>query len=228
MMEDNSKRTECIRCGECCMNSSPTLQDIDLASVKKGIIPKANLFTIRAGEQVSDNVNEDIRVTDVELVKVKEKQGAKGGCSLYDKKNRECTIYDHRPVQCAALKCWDTNEFKRVYKEPAIKRVDIIKDNTLIGLVEEHETRCSYTRLEDLVKKIKTEGEDAIIEILETLKFDYHIRPFVSEKLGIPIEEMDFLFGRLLTDTILMFGLKVIQEEDGSFLLTAANSGQGV
>ena len=56
--------------------------------------------------------------------------------------------------------------------------------------------------------------------VIELLKFDYHLRPFISKKRGIDPLEMDFFFGRPLIDTITMFGLKVVREENGSFFLT--------
>jgi len=55
------------------------------------------------------------------------------------------------------------------------------------------------------------------VELLEILRYDYELRPFISKKLGLPSDEMDFIFGRPLIQTIMMFGLQVIREPDGSF-----------
>ena len=74
------------------------------------------------------------------------------------------------------------------------------------------------------VRQIKEEGEEAVGKILEILRFDQHIRAFTSKKLSIDLSEMDFLFGRPLTQTITMFGLKVIKKSDGSFFLTVLDS----
>jgi hypothetical protein len=46
------------------------------------------------------------------------------------------------------------------------------------------------------------------------------VRNFTVKKLGIDSGEMDFYFGRPLTETITMFGLEVVREPDGSFFLT--------
>ena len=86
--------------------------------------------------------------------------------------------------------------------------------------MEQHENRCHYSVLEKHVKQIESQGARAIEEILSLMKFDHDIRPFVSKKMGIELRDMDFLFGRPLTETIPMFGLKVTKEPDGSFLLT--------
>jgi Fe-S-cluster containining protein len=217
-------RDHCIRCGECCLKGSPTLQAEDLNLVKNALIKKEALYTIRKGEWVKDNINEGLVVTKTELVKVREREGKGKGCVFYDDSGKACTIYEHRPLQCAALKCWDTTEFLEVFQGPKLMRKQAIEDQALLGLMEEHDNRCGYGLLEKLVGEIEYKGEEAVEQILALLKFDYHLRPFVTDKLGLNPEEMDFFFGRPLIETITRFGLQVVQEPDGSFLLTTKNN----
>ncbi len=214
-----NERTHCIRCGECCLGSSPTLQIADVSLVYDGFIERGNLYTIRLGELVRDNIRGELRVTEKEIIKIKEKEKNRG-CIYYDEKAKACTIYEYRPIQCKALACWDENEFMRVYARPKVDRRDIIRDKIVLGLMNEHDKRCSYSELDKCVSQIKKEGEEAVGKILEILRFDHHIRAFTSKKLGIDLSEMGFLFGRPLTQTITMFGLKVIKSSDGSFFLT--------
>ncbi len=154
------------------------------------------------------------------MIKISEREGEQAGCIYYNHREKACMIYEKRPAQCAALKCWDTRAFMRVFSGPKAQRSDLIDNEVLLRLMGEHEERCSYSVIEGLVKDIETKGEEAVERILEILRFDHHLRPFVAEKLGLEVGEMDFLFGRPLNQTIHMFGLKVIQEPDGSFLLT--------
>ena len=221
--EVTSSRTHCIRCGECCLGSSPTLQIVDVSLVYDRFIERGNLYTIRLGELVRDNIRGELRVTDKEIIKIKEKEKNRG-CIYYDEKAKACTIYEYRPIQCKALACWDESEFMRVYARPKVDRRDIIRDKIVLGLMNEHNKRCSYSELDKCVRKIEQEGEEAVGEILEALRFDHHIRAFTSKKLDIDLSEMDFLFGRPLTQTITMFGLKVIKNSDGSFFLTVLDS----
>jgi Fe-S-cluster containining protein len=231
-MDSNSlksvPRTHCIRCGECCLKSSPTLQMQDLHLVKNGWLAKKSLLTIRKGEMVRDNIQGTLTVTDQEMIKVREKDGSGRGCLFYDDQAKACRIYQQRPLQCAALKCWDTEDFRRVFGGPKLTRETLIHDETLQGLLEMHEKRCSYELLEGHVRGIEREGEEAVKRIMEILKFDFHLRPFVSRKLGVDEGEMDFIFGRPMIDTIVMFGLKVVQEPDDSFLLTRLAGDEGV
>lgn len=122
------------------------------------------------------------------------------------------------------MACWDTAEFMKVYEEAKLVREDVIKDRVLLGLIEAHEKRCSYEELQSHVKAVETEGEKAVEKIIELLRFDFQMRPFLLQKLGLNPDEMDFPFGRPLVDTIVMFGLKVIREPDGTFFLTTAES----
>ena len=214
-----NERTHCIRCGECCLRSSPSLQLTDAPLVNESIIKKSDLYTVRVGELVQDNIRDKLKITDTELIKVREKEfGVR--CIFFDDGEKACTIYEHRPAQCKALACWDEREFMRVYATPKANRKEIIHDQTLLRLIDEHEKRCAYAQLERYVKKIERDGETAVEKILEILKFDHDIRLLIPEKLGVDLDEMDLILGRSLTKTIAMFGLKVVREQDGSFFLT--------
>ncbi len=199
------------------------LQESDIQLVKRGFLKKKDLCTIRVGELVRDPIHKQLSITNRELIKLKE-QGEDKGCIHYDNEARACLIYENRPAQCAALACWDTTEFMEVYERPKAERRNIIDDMALLRLIAEHERRCTYSELESCVKRIAGEGEQAIQEILKLLRYDYYFRPFISKKMDIALEEMDFLFGRPLIDTIHMFGLKVMRKSDGSFLLTTLES----
>jgi hypothetical protein len=189
--------------------------------VRRGLIQNKNLFTLRQGELIHDPISEELRPSPEEMVKIKERES--GGCVFYDAAGKACTIYEHRPIQCAALKCWDPSEFMAVYESPKLTRQDIVEDGLLLGLISAHEKRCAYKKIEQDVIQIEKEGEKAVQRILDLLKFDYELRPFVTEKTGVSLEEMDFLFGRPFMETIPMFGLKVIRELDGTFFLTKAD-----
>ncbi|MBC8466244.1 MAG: YkgJ family cysteine cluster protein [Deltaproteobacteria bacterium] len=216
-------RDHCIRCGECCLRSSPSLQIADAPLVYESVIKRSDLYSVRVGELVQDNIRDELKITDTELIKVREKEFG-GGCIFYDDAEKACTIYGHRPAQCKALACWDESEFMRVYAEPKAGRKEIIRDQTLLRLIDEHEKRCAYAQLERYVKKIESDGEKAVENILQILKFDHDIRLLIPERLDTDSDEIDLVLGRPLTKTIAMFGLKIVREPDGSFLLTLLDS----
>lgn len=211
-------RDHCIRCGECCLRSSPSLQAEDVPKVMEGAIPRNDLYAVRAGELVWDNIQGRLEKTDREIVKIRE--GEAVGCRFYDKAEKGCVIYAHRPIQCAALLCWDPRPFMKVFAGPKATRRDLIQDRNLLRLMEAHEARCGYAELDRHVRAIGSAGERAVQTILGLLKFDHEIRSLTSSRLGLDPREMDLVYGRPLTDTIVMFGLKVVRESDGSFFLT--------
>ena len=214
--------THCIRCGQCCIESSPTLQRSDVPLVIDGIIEESGLYTIRAGELVRDPVEKSLIKTGTELIKIREKPDGQG-CIYYEEEKRSCSIYDNRPAQCRAFSCWDQNEFFTVYEGPKASREDIIGENILLDLIDKHNAHCGYDKLERAVMRIEGIGEKAVLEVLEIIKFDYGLRPLVNERMGVNPKAMDFLLGRPLTETIHMFGLQIKREHDGSFFLTVSD-----
>lgn len=216
-MNTPEPRTHCIRCGECCLKSSPTLHRADLALLTGGLLQREVLYTLRKGELVRDNVRGRIIPADQEMIKVRER---KGGCVFYIEEEKSCRIYANRPSQCASLECWNPERFLDLYQSARLQRQDVVEDGVLLGLIEEQERRCSYAVLQDHMRCISEDGEKAVEEILQLLKFDFHLRPFLSQKLGLRMEEMDFFFGRPITETIVAFGLRVERQPDGGFLLT--------
>lgn len=217
-------RTHCIRCGECCRTSSPSLEAEDLHLLRDGILRNEHLITIRKGEGVRDNIREEFTILSEEIVKIKEKGGVKGGCLFYDEESQSCTIYDQRPSQCVALKCWDSIEFERVFQGTKLTRGTILGNNPLMRLIQEHERKCSYGLIGDLVKQIATRGEGAVRDILAILRYDFELRILAREKLPLHPAEMDFFFGRPLLDTIPIYGLEVLRDSNGGFLLTTLGS----
>lgn len=216
------KRTHCIRCGECCQGSSPTLQRADVPKVLDGVIPWRDLYTLRPGEPVRDNVRAELKPLDQELIKLRETD--QGACIYYDEENKACRIYEHRPVQCAAQKCWDDREFIYVYARRKAARRDLIGDPSLLRVVDAHDMKCSIIELEKWIQRIHSEGEEAVTHVLSMLQFDYGLRRIMPEKLGFAPNEIDLVLGRALIQIIEPFGLKVIREADGTFLLTVRES----
>ncbi len=214
------ERTHCIRCGECCLATGPSLQKSDLPLFFNHVLDGTHLYTIRKDELVRDNINDELKFTDQEIIKLRDQETGKG-CILYDDDEKACTVYADRPSQCRAFACWDDSEFKQVFSGPKADREDIIKDPNLLRLISAHESACNYETISHHVKQIQQQGKTAVQKVLKILQYDQEIRRLTHEKLAIDPWEMDLLYGRPLTKTIQMFGLTVKQEADGSFLLTS-------
>jgi len=212
-------RTHCIRCGTCCMKGGPTLHEDDTALFEEGILKQNNLYTLRKGEVVR-NTDDTLMALEQEMIKIKGR-GKAWTCMFYDDDQKECRIYDHRPIECRALKCWDLRELNEVMAKPRLQRKHLIDpDDGILKIIGAHERRCSYAILEAFVKGLGgPDAEKAVEKILDLLRYDEHTRLFLIEKLNLDPGAMDFFFGRPLTTTIRMFGLCVKQEGDTFFLV---------
>ena len=151
------ERTHCIRCGECCLAAGPTLQKTDLPLFFDHVIDGAHLYTIREGELVRDNIDDVLKFTDREIIKLRDREIGKG-CILYDETEKACTIYGDRPGQCRAFACWDDTEFREVFSGPKADRQDMIRDTNLLRLMSEHEKTCDYRIIADYIKQIQQQG----------------------------------------------------------------------
>ncbi|HKI49608.1 MAG TPA: YkgJ family cysteine cluster protein, partial [Desulfobacteria bacterium] len=160
-----AKRTHCIRCGECCLATGPSLQKADLPLFYNHVIDGTHLYTIRKGELVRDNIHDELKLTDQELLKFRDREEGKG-CIFYDGNEKTCTIYGDRPSQCRAFGCWDDTEFEKVFSGPKARRKDIVKDSGLLRLIFAHETKCNYETISSHVEQIPDQGEKSVQEIL--------------------------------------------------------------
>ncbi|MEO5361323.1 MAG: YkgJ family cysteine cluster protein [Nitrospirota bacterium] len=211
-------KTGCTRCGECCTKGSPTLHFGDSKLIKDGTLDYKDLFTIREGELVYNNMDDEFIAIDCELIKIREVKGSRK-CIYYDEGAGGCSIYELRPTQCRAYECWDTEKFMTAFTEEKLTRAELLKGQTaLIDIVNAHSDKCSYSKLLELFTAIG-DGKDLTGEVLEILGYDTYMRPLLVEKTGVPEEYLDLLLGRPLIDTVIMFGFKVEKDEQGCYSL---------
>jgi Fe-S-cluster containining protein len=202
------------------MKGGPTLHEEDAVLFTKELLDKTHVYTLRKGEVVR-NVDDTLMVLEREMIKIKG-QGESWSCMFYDDDNNACMIYHGRPVECRALECWDLRGLKEVMARPCLQRADLINpDDGILKIITAHEEKCSYATLDSAVKALQgPDSAKAVEEILDLLQYDDYIRPFLTEKLRMDPNAMDFFFGRPMRSTIRMYGLCVKQEGD-SLLLTS-------
>ena len=88
---------------------------------------RSHVYTLRKGEVVR-NVDDTLMALEHEIIKIKGQVEA-WTCMFYDDDQNACRIYDHRPLECQALKCWDLRGFKEVMARQCLQRRDLIKPN---------------------------------------------------------------------------------------------------
>jgi Fe-S-cluster containining protein len=212
-------RPYCVRCGTCCTKGSPTLLEEDLDLFLGDLLKPQDVITIRKGEAAYSPAAEELRITEEEMIKIREKDSSKA-CIFYAPGDRECRIYPSRPVQCRNQECWNPERYEQVDDSPRLGRKALLESTgSLWDVIQHHEDRCSYAELSRAVAKLGATKGATVQEILDLLGYDHHVREFIAEKFQLAPETMDFFFGRPLSETITMHGLTVVEEPDGSFLL---------
>ena len=218
---------ECRRCGTCCKKGGPCFHLEDKGLIEKGLILSKYLYTIRKGELSFDNIKGSISPATTDIIKIKGRNGS-WTCVFFDEKNTQCTIYDTRPLECRVLKCWDTRDIEKIYAKDRLTRKDLISGiEGLWDLVEAHQKQCGYDMLTLFVDALNTDKkDDALKGILDIIEHDIKIRELVVGKAGLESDLTDFLFGRPITETIKMYGLKI--EKDGKRYLLVPTGGRSL
>ena len=215
--------TKCIRCGTCCKKGGPSFHLEDKMLIEKGIILSKYLYTIREDELCYDNVKESILPAASDIIKIK---GQKDSitCIFFNEKENECTIYGNRPLECKALKCWDTRKIESIYSKNRLTRKDLLSTiEGLWNLIEDHQKRCSHETLKLFIDALDKNKKDEVLNgILDIIKYDAQTRKLVAQKGGLDPEITDFIFGRPITETIKIYGFKIIKQNDNYGLIPIA------
>ncbi|MCW7755374.1 YkgJ family cysteine cluster protein [Desulfobotulus sp. H1] len=213
-------QTSCTQCGECCRKGGPALHIEDKFLIMQGKLPANHLFTLRKGEIGMDPVeNKKIRLEE-EIIKIQPDKQRDWACTHLSAEGDACEIYTSRPVECRLLKCWDTRALLARYREDRLTRKDIFGGmEGLWDLIEDHEKRCSYEKIRDLVDQLeKNGGKDAesTRKLGDILLYDKHIREVMQEKKPEMATMADLLLGRPLMQTMpAMFDLKIEKKDSG-------------
>jgi Fe-S-cluster containining protein len=209
----------CRRCGICCEKGGPAFHRKDRMLIEKGRIPSKYLYTIRKGELAFDNVQGCLTPAKSDIIKIKGRQG-RWTCIFFDTIDKSCTIYNDRPLECRALKCWNPAELEQVYERNRLSREDLLtRVEGLWELIEDHQNRCDYNQIRMLIRDLDGPGEDKARKgLMEIIQYDAEIRNLVIEKAGLDPEMLDFVLGRPLTETLPGYGLRVRREGEKTII----------
>lgn len=208
----------CRRCGTCCLKGGPALHLEDQPLVDSGRIQLKHLMTFRQGEPTLDNVTDTIAPAVTDIIRIRGMHENRSDCVFYDRAQKECRIYDQRPVECEALKCWDTQKIKSIYSSRRLTRRHLIsKVQGLWEMVEDHQDHCDYAYIAELVEKIRRTHpvKEAMAELLEMIRYDQHLREVTLERANMDSGMLLFLFGRPLSFTIKLFEMQMTKTEKG-------------
>ena len=187
----------CSRCGTCCRKGGPALHLEDRPLVEQGFIHTRFLYTIRRGEPARDPVRDRLIRVDGDIIKIK--GGSENwACCFLDEDSNRCRIYEHRPLECRELECWNTSRIEQVYDRRRLSRRDLLAGiDGLWELIEDHERRCSYDRMRGWLEgpsgpRVETSRH----QLAEIIRYDAEIRRLMISRGGLEPGMLDFLLGR--------------------------------
>ncbi len=204
----------CEGCGQCCKQGGPALHSADLPLVRSGKVPISALITIRKGELAYNPIAESVQPLTVELVKIAG-AGRQWQCRYYESR-RGCTIYEHRPQACRALRCWDTAEILALVEKDTLSRFDILSGNHfLLPVIREHEglfpcqdLQLLHTTGPGLFDQTKSEWENRVRE-------EVRFRSRVVGEFQLQLCDELFYFGRPLFQLLQALGVRVSETSEG-------------
>jgi Fe-S-cluster containining protein len=204
-------RPFCLKCGSCCRNSGPTLYSGDEALFHAGDISFAHLRTLRAGEEVFSHWENRRTVLEHETVTIA--PALPGNCPLLE--GTACRVYDRRPAQCKAQKCWDTRDSDKMMKWPGLTRLDLVAEgDPLRGIITEHDQACAPAKLREFAEGVRKGEEEASHAIVAMVELDAHLRRRVLDEKLATAEALPFLLGRPIEMLVSALGLEITKGWD--------------
>jgi Fe-S-cluster containining protein len=203
-----STRPHCIRCGTCCENAGPTLYAGDEGLLRDRQLSPAQLRTYRKGEEVFSHWANRPTVLEQECVMVAPAAG--GGCSLFVPADKGCRIYQRRPTQCDAQKCWDTVDANELMGSPGLTRLELLGDgHPLATAVAAHEEACPVVGLRAAAARYGDGDEEGRAEVVAMIERDRDVRSELLVSKQASQASMLFFLGRPLETLLPTMGYQV-------------------
>jgi Fe-S-cluster containining protein len=210
-----ASRETCLRCGECCLRSGPTLLLADLQLLADETITWKDLYTLRPGDMGTSREGTPDPLQE-ERLKIREVPGSQQ-CMFYLAATQACRIYENRPEQCRRQQCWGEpppppapEEF--LTREHLFAQVPEIQD-----LIRAHEERCNLTNLKKSLEEMAAGREEASEVLFEALHFDHYLRKMFQEEWGLTPEVTELILGRPVTRFLKDIGFQATLTPEGVF-----------
>jgi len=208
----------CVRCGECCELSSPTLLAPDLALFQQEVLTWNEVYALRPGEKVSTREGQTNTLAE-ERLKIREVPGSRQ-CYFYLAATQSCRIYEQRPKQCRRQQCWGEEAAAPDPGELLTREALLSKVPEVWELVQAHEERCSLGRVLQALQGLETDPDAAGEALFDALHFDHYLRQMLREEWELSPAATEFILGRPLPQFLKDHGINAALTPDGTFRLT--------
>jgi Fe-S-cluster containining protein len=207
----------CVRCGECCEKSSPTLLSHDLPLFQQEVLTWDDVYTLRAGEPVTSREGKPTTLT-AERLKVRSVPGSTQ-CWFYRAATQSCRIYENRPEQCRRQNCWGEPPRPPAAAQLLSRRDLLVAVPGVLELITAHQERCDYEKVGKALQALAAGQEDSTEPLFDALHFDLHLRQMLLNDWDLSTAATEFLLGRPLPEFLKAHGLKATLTPEGVFRL---------
>ena len=224
-MPGNKNKTECDRCGTCCIEGGPALHQEDSPLLQNNFLNPAHLITVRTGEPVFSPSAGNPEPAQSEIIKIKGR-GIEWTCLFFQEEDATCAIYEHRPLECSLLKCWETADLEKVAGLNLLSRYDIIApQDPVLPFIRTHNEQCSLEELALILSAVKSENSQsqAVDDLTRLVNADMAIRAQAWAKLHFSLDLELFFFGRPLFIILGQFGIEA-HEKNSVWRLSLSSS----
>lgn len=202
MLSHNYPKPEtitCRRCGTCCTKGGPALHLEDSPLLRNKTLSENDLYTLRVGEPVYDQILDQVVLLESECVKIRSVQESTT-CIFFESNEYACCLYASRPVECRALQCWDIRHWLKASRQARLTRFEVVgAKSALAELIREHEARCGCA---DLLELLEQDTHGARRSLQDATAYDTALRDVLVER-GVNPQGLEFLLGRPLDVVIL-------------------------
>ena len=216
--EVEAARESCLRCGDCCLHSGPTLLLPDLELLQQEVISWNDLYTLRRGDLETSREGTPVRL-EGEHLKIREVPGSQQ-CTFYQAAARTCRIYDHRPERCRRYQCWGEPPAPPAPEEFLNREHLFTQVPELWELIQAHRERCDLTRLRQSLEEVADGSEAASEVVFEALHFDHYLRKTLQEDWGLTPAAIELILGRPVTRFLKDLGFQATLTPEGVFHIT--------
>ena len=211
-------RETCVRCGECCQLSGPTLLLPDLHLLEQETLTWNDLYTLRVGDQGTSRDGTPVALQE-ERLKIREVPGSQQ-CSFFQAATQTCRIYENRPEQCRRQQCWGEPPPPPAPEEFLTREHLFAQVPEIWDLIKAHEERCNLQSLRESLAELAAGREEAGDALFEALHFDHYLRKMFQEEWGLAPAVTELILGRPVTRFLKDMGFQATLSPEGVFRLT--------
>lgn len=204
---------KCTQCGTCCTKGGPTLHQEDLELLLSGHLGPEQLIAIRQGEPVFSPLTGAIEPAQKELIKLTGSSGS-WSCVFYNRQQGLCANYDHRPLECRLLQCWDLKQLLPViYHQPLGRRDILPPEDPMLAFIDQHDQEYPFAQLALL--GAGDPDAPALAALTRLIRGELSFRANLVNKFNLTTANELFLFGRPMFASLAFYRLELVEGNKG-------------